>query len=82
QWVFDKISSEIFQWIKELVKSNKFCFQAYRLIPSKLNPENNILTKRFNDSFESNIKHCKFIRNRKNQLLRVRQKYYLLTVNI
>ncbi|CAF4009253.1 unnamed protein product, partial [Rotaria sordida] len=52
QWLFDKISSEIFQWIKELVKSNKFCFQAYRLIPSKLNPENNILTKRFNDSFE------------------------------
>ncbi|CAF0964760.1 unnamed protein product [Rotaria sordida] len=73
QWLFDKISSEIFQWIKELVKNNKFCFQAYRLIPSKLNPENNILTKRFNDSFENNIKHCKFIRNRKNQLLRVNE---------
>ncbi|CAF2513842.1 unnamed protein product [Rotaria sp. Silwood2] len=71
QWLFDKISGEIFQWIKELVKDNKFRFQAYRLIPSKLNPENNILTKRFNDSYSRSIKDCNFIRNRKNQLLRV-----------
>ncbi|CAF3593681.1 unnamed protein product, partial [Rotaria sp. Silwood2] len=70
QWLFDKISGEIFQWIKELVKDNKFRFQAYRLIPSKLNPENNILTKRFNDSYSRSIKDCNFIRNRKNQLLR------------
>ncbi|CAF1574095.1 unnamed protein product, partial [Rotaria sordida] len=41
----------------------------YRLIPSKLNSENNILTKRFNDSFENNIKHCKFIRNRKKSII-------------
>ncbi|CAF3801243.1 unnamed protein product, partial [Rotaria sp. Silwood1] len=73
QWLFDKISGEIFQWIKELVKNNKFHFQAYRLIPSKLNPENNILTKRFNDSFARCINHCNFIRNRKNQLLRVNE---------
>ncbi|CAM4802546.1 unnamed protein product [Rotaria magnacalcarata] len=73
QWLFERISGEIFQWIKELVKDNKFRSQAYRLIPSKLHPENNILTKKFNDSLAANIKHCNFISNRKKQLLRVDQ---------
>ncbi|CAF2995219.1 unnamed protein product [Rotaria socialis] len=73
QWLFGRISGEIFQWIKELVNDNKFRSQAYRLIPSELHSENNILTKRFNDSLAENIKHCNFIRNRKNQLLRVDQ---------
>jgi hypothetical protein len=74
QWLFDKIGSEIFQWIKELVTDNKFRFQAYRLIPSRLNLANNILSKRFNESFEMAVKHCNFILNRTNQLLRVSRK--------
>jgi hypothetical protein len=71
QWLFDKIGSEIFQWIKELVKNDEFGFQAYRLIPSKLNLTNNILSQQFNESFETSVKHCDFILNSKNQLLRV-----------
>jgi hypothetical protein len=73
QWLFDKIGSEIFQWIKELVKETQFGFQAYRLIPSKLTLINNILSKRFNRSFEASIRNCNFILNRKNQLLKVNE---------
>ncbi|CAF0977112.1 unnamed protein product [Adineta steineri] len=71
QWLFAKIADQIFQWIKELVKDNKFRFQAYRLIPWKLNLIDNPLSKQFNDSFAIAIKQCNFILNRKNQLLKV-----------
>ncbi|CAF4960034.1 unnamed protein product [Rotaria sp. Silwood1] len=71
QWLFNKIGSEIFQWIIELVKDKKFRSQAYRLIPSKLTLINNILSRQFDDSFAVTIKNCSFILNRKNQLLRV-----------
>ncbi len=71
QWLFEKIGSEIFQWIKELVKDKKFRFQAYRLIPSKLIFINNILSRRFNESFDTALERCSFILNRKNQLLKV-----------
>ncbi len=71
QWLFNRIGNEIIQWIKELVIDENFRFQAYRLIPSRLNLTNNILAKRFNDSFEASVKQCSFILNRANQLLRV-----------
>ncbi|CAF4277629.1 unnamed protein product [Rotaria sp. Silwood2] len=71
QWLFDTIGSEIFQWIKELVIDDKFQFQAYRLIPLKLNLTNNILSKQFNESFEMAITQCNFILNRNNQLLKI-----------
>ncbi|CAF3334293.1 unnamed protein product, partial [Rotaria sp. Silwood2] len=71
QWLFNKIGSEIFQWITELVKDKKFRSQAYRLIPSKLTLINNILSRQFDDSFAATIKNSSFILNRKNQLLRV-----------
>jgi len=74
QWLFGEIGNEIIQWIKELVTDEKFRFQSYRLIPSKLNLANNILAKRFNESFETSVKHCDFILNRENQLLRVLSK--------
>jgi hypothetical protein len=72
QWLFNRIGQEIIQWIKELVSDEKFRSQAYRLIPSKLKLTNNILSKRFNESFETAVKQCNFILNRANQLLRVR----------
>jgi hypothetical protein len=71
QWLFQKIGSEIFEWIKELVTDDKFRFQAYRLIPSRLNITNNSLSKQYNESFEMAVKNCNFILNRNNQLLRV-----------
>ena len=71
QWLFDKIGSEIFQWIAELVTTENIGFQAYRLIPSTLTLTNNMLSKRFNESMEIALKNSKFIINRTNQLLRV-----------
>lgn len=59
------------QWIKELVTNETFRFQAYQIIPSKLKLINNILSERFNRSFEIALKQCNFILNRTNQLLRV-----------
>ena len=71
QWLFEKIASEIFGWIKDLVREKKFRFQAYRLIPSKSNLTKNILANRFNESLKTTIENCNFILNRKNQLLKV-----------
>jgi hypothetical protein len=71
QWLFDKIGSEIFQWIAELVTNENIRFQAYRLIPSTLNLTNNILSKRFDESMKIALKNSNFIINRTNQFLRV-----------
>ncbi|UJR19795.1 hypothetical protein I4U23_022928 [Adineta vaga] len=73
QWLFHKIGSEIFQWIKELVCNEQFGSQAYYLLPLKLKTTHNILSKCFNQSYETSISHCNFILNRTNQLLRVDQ---------
>jgi hypothetical protein len=71
QWLFDKIGSEIFQWIAELVTNENIRFQAYRLILSTLNLKNNILSKRLDQSMQIALKNSNFIINRKNQFLRV-----------
>ncbi len=71
QCLFEKIGSEIFQWIAELVTNENIRFQAYRLIPSTLNLKNNILSTRFNESMRIALKNSNFIINRTNQFLRV-----------
>ncbi|CAF0810222.1 unnamed protein product [Adineta steineri] len=70
QWLFQKIGSEIFKWIKELVRNDQFRFEAYRLIPIKLNLTNNCLSEQFDKSFDKAVKDCDFILDRedKNQL--------------
>jgi hypothetical protein len=57
--------------------SDQFHYQAYKLLPSKLNLTNNNLSKQFNEAFDRSIQHCRFIRNRQNELLMVN----LLVVN-
>ncbi|UJR07466.1 hypothetical protein I4U23_011755 [Adineta vaga] len=79
QWLFEKIGCEIFQWITELVKDPKFRYQAYRLIPSYLTSMNNLLSKRFNESFTTTITNCRFILNRKNKLLKINEAMMDLT---
>jgi hypothetical protein len=49
----------------------EFHFQAYKLLPTKLNLINNNLSKQFDDAFDDSIQNCKFIRNRQNELLTV-----------
>ncbi|CAF1142611.1 unnamed protein product [Adineta ricciae] len=73
QWLFSVICDQILQWIKQLVRDKKFRCQAYRLIPSKLNLTDNVLSEEFNESFEMSIKQCNFILNRKNDLLKVNE---------
>jgi len=71
QWLFEKIGSEIFQWIAELVTNENIRFQAYRLIPSTLNLTNNVFSTLFNESMRIALKNSNFIINRTNQFLRV-----------
>ena len=71
QWLFQQIGLKIFQWIHEIVINDRFSFQAYQLIPTKLNLTNNKLSQHFNEAFAWNIEHYPFIRNRFNQLLKV-----------
>jgi hypothetical protein len=64
---------KIFEWIKELVMNDQFHSQAYQLLPTKLNLINNNLSKQFNDAFDFSIQNCRFIRNRKNELLKINE---------
>ncbi len=77
QWLFDGIGVKLYEWIKELVMNNQFQYQAYKLLPSKLNLTNNNLSKQFNEAFDRSIHDCRFIRNRQNEPLTVN----LLVVN-
>lgn len=73
QWLFEKIPSQLFHWIKDLVRNQQFQSQAYRLIPKKLNLLNNLLANRFNQSIETIIHNFPFILNRRKQFLRIDQ---------
>lgn len=71
QWLFKSISLELFNWIAELIQG-KYSYQAYNLIPNKLNVYDD-LANTYNEGIDEAIESISFILSEENELLKVNQ---------
>jgi len=71
QWLFKSISLELFNWIAELVQG-EYSYQAYTLIPNKLNV-NDDLSRAYDNGIDEAIDSIPFILSKENELLKVNQ---------
>ena len=71
QWLFQQIGLKTFDWIRDIVISNRFSFEVYQLISNKLNLTNKKLSQQFDEAFDWKFENDLSIRNRIKQLLKV-----------
>jgi hypothetical protein len=69
QWLFKSIAIEIFKWISQLVET-EFQYQAYRLIPDKLNTDE--LGKQFNKGIEEAVDTVHFVKAKQGHMVKIK----------
>ncbi len=72
EYLFTSISKELFHWIAELVQG-EYSYEAYNLIPTKLNIPNDKLAVAYNKGIEEALELIPFIFSKKNELLKVNE---------